>query len=294
MTLQQLNCFAHVARYRSFARAAELLFISQPAVSHHIRSLEADLGTQLVERSLHHVSLTAAGERFYIEVVDILDHLDSAVSMVRGGASLPETIHIGYESTIQVLHLADILREYRKSCPGVSVCSHEVSASNMNQLFREGKLDVVFATNRTVDALNAQFLTLFQGTFCCVMPIAHPLAARERIFMQDLQNETFILLDSQNCPPEMDALQREIRRRCANALLSFSASSLYTAPMIEAGLGIAVMPDFVIPPSSGIVKRPFEDDIHVEYGLIWHKNVRGTKIEQFIKAVKQAYAVQKN
>lgn len=291
MTLQQLYCFAHVARYRSFARAAELLFISQPAVSHHIRSLEADVGTQLVERSLHHVALTAAGERFYIEVVDILDHLDSAVSLVRGGLRLPETIHIGYESTIQVLHLANILRKYRESCPDVSVCSHEVSAANMNQLFREGKLDVVFATDRTIDALSAQFMTLFQGTFCCVMPAAHPLAEKERIFMQDLQSETFILLDSQNCPPEMDALQREIRRRCPNALLSFSASSLYTIPMIEAGLGIAVMPDFVIPPSSGIAKRPFEDDIHVQYGLIWHKKAHSPKIDGFVKAVKQAYNI---
>lgn len=293
MTLQQLYCFSHVARYRSFARAAELLFISQPAVSHHIRSLEADLGTQLIERSLHHVALTAAGERFYIEVVDILDHLDSAVSLVRGGTRLPETIHIGYESTIQVLHLTDILREYRKNCPDVSVCSHEVSAANMNQLFREGKLDVVFATDRTIDALNAQFLTLFKGTFCCVMPKAHSLAAKDRVFLQDLQNETFILLDSQNCPPEMDTLQREIRRRCANALLSFSASSLYTIPMIEAGLGIAVMPDFVIPPASGIVKRPFEDDTQVEYGLIWHKAAHSPKIDGFVKAVRQAYGILK-
>ena len=65
MTFTQLRCFIEVARQLNFARAAETLYISQPAVSRQIHALENELGVRLFDRTRHVVALTSAGESFW-------------------------------------------------------------------------------------------------------------------------------------------------------------------------------------------------------------------------------------
>lgn len=290
MTLQQLRCFTAVARTMSFARAADQLFISQPAVSHHLRSLENELGVQLVERSLHRVALTPAGERFYLEATDMLAHLDAAVMRLRGNESVPEMLHIGFESTIQIRRLPEIFRAYKDACPDICIYCHELSLSNKKQLFRDGRIDVMFTNDPTPASQDAAFAPLFEGYFCCVMPPAHPLAARSSVQLSDLHRETLILLDDPNCPLEMDVVQREIRMKCFGATLYYSTSSLYSIPMIEAGLGIAIMPNFVIPEGSSVVKVPFETAQRATYGIAWHRSGEPEKIRQFVRITRSFYA----
>lgn len=290
MTLQQLKCFEAVARNQNFARASEQLFITQPAVSHHIRQLEEELGVTLFERSQRHVTLTDAGERFYLEVTDILSHLDSAVSLIHSDQPIPETLHVGFENTLQIYLLPEIYRKYRELCPNVSLRVRDVDFASEQQLFNDGKLDVLFTCNRTIRSAGTGSLTLFDGYFCCVMHPEHPLAEREIVTARDLQRETFLFLDTQNCPPEMERLQREIRQECGNATLFYSSSSLLSLPMIEANLGVAVMPNFVVPRNTKIVKIPFKTDQKVECCLLWHESVNKGKIKTFTRIVRDAYA----
>lgn len=288
MTLQQLKCFAEVAKYRSFARAAEELYISQPAVSHHIRALESELGVTLVERSLRHVALTPAGERFYMETVDMLRHLDAAVTNLRGNAAVPEMLHIGFESTVQIRHMSEIYRQFSQRCPDVSLYAHEMGLSAKKQLFRDGKLDVIFSTDFSDTVAGTQYYPMFDVGFCCVMPHGHLLSSRERITAQDLQTETLIFLDEPNCPPEMVAVQRDIRLKCYGATLYYSTSSLYSMPMIEAGLGVAVMPGIVVPENAHVVTVPFET-IRTSFGLLWNKANRSRKVCEFVRTVREIY-----
>ena len=292
MTLQQLRCFAAVAQTMSFAQAAKTLYISQPAVSHHIRALENELGVELVERSLHHVALTPAGERFYLQTTNILAHLDAAVTQLRGSDSMPETLHIGFESTIQIPGLRDILRAYRKACPDVGICSIELTWGNYRQFFRDGRVDVMFVSDIASTLPEAAFLPLHEGFFCCVMPPEHPLAGCERVRLTDLKNETFILLDDPNCTGKMDALQREIRIRCLSATLCYSTSSLYSIPMIEAGLGVAVMPSYVVPESGKVVKVPLDTGESMAYGIAWRRSDTSEKVRKFVQAARSRNLLQ--
>ena len=87
MTFTQLRCFTEVARQLNFARAAETLYISQPAVSRQIHALENELGVRLFDRTRHVVALTSAGESFYHDTVDMLDRLTLAVQRRRSTSS---------------------------------------------------------------------------------------------------------------------------------------------------------------------------------------------------------------
>lgn len=78
VTLQQLRCFTAVAKNLNFRRAAEQLYISQPAVTRQVQLLEAELGVPLFQRVQRHIVLTDAGRNFYSDAVDILDRVEFA------------------------------------------------------------------------------------------------------------------------------------------------------------------------------------------------------------------------
>jgi LysR family transcriptional regulator, nitrogen assimilation regulatory protein len=77
--LRQLRYFVGIVDEQSISLAAKRLRVAQPALSHHVRSLEADLGVPLLVRSLHGVVATEAGERLYAYAINILKYVDEAV-----------------------------------------------------------------------------------------------------------------------------------------------------------------------------------------------------------------------
>ena len=78
MDLYQLRGFYEIARERSFTRAAEKLFLTQPAISLQIKALEAELGEVLLDRNRRQIRLTAAGEVLFEHVREILAHVETA------------------------------------------------------------------------------------------------------------------------------------------------------------------------------------------------------------------------
>ena len=93
LTVIELRCFIAVAKQLSYMKAAKSLYISQPAVSRHIISLEKELGTVLLNRNKQYVSLTAAGTRFLSEAEDIestLGKLKSKHNLERGSIKYSE------------------------------------------------------------------------------------------------------------------------------------------------------------------------------------------------------------
>ena len=93
MEIKQLESFAAVVRLGSFTRAAEELYISQPTVSTHIRTLEEELNTRLILRTTKSIEVTAAGKKVYDDAVSILQLRDRMLQESAGGAK--RIIHLG-------------------------------------------------------------------------------------------------------------------------------------------------------------------------------------------------------
>ena len=293
-TMQQLNCFVEVARNLSFARAAENLFISQPAVSHHIRALEAELGCKLFERDRQRVSLTPAGNRFYLEVIDVIDQLDRATALLRGGTMLPEFINIGFENTIEIFKLPDILSEYTQAVPNIRINFHGVNLGEAIKMFNTNKLDVLFTTCRTINVPGEKFYQLFTGYFCCIVQEDDPLAQKECIRFPDLENRTMIFAEKKNCAPEMAALQRQLHLSVPSIKVHFSTSAHYSIPMVESGLGIILMPNFLLTPhrrtARKLVAVPLEPRKEVPFGIMVHKDVNSKRISEFLRITRKLYS----
>lgn len=295
MTITQLRCFVEVAKELNYATAAANLYISQPAVSRHVIALENDLGVTLFSRSRHNVALTSAGMRFYSEAKDILERIDLSKSSILESPG-EEMLNVGCVSSIQIKGLSKIYEAYHKSRPDVMISNTEISAFDYKRVSLGDHLDIAFVPNMAKGSsqysdASLKYVSLYIGKLCCVMKNDHRLSCKELVTFSDLEGETLIFLDHEHCPPAMDEVQFEIRKNGSNYTYYYSGSSLYTVPMIIAGLGLAIMPDFVCPPSGEVTLRPFELPCHLEYGIIFRNNDRSDRVRSFVEIAKQIHHV---
>ena len=293
MTITQLRCFIEVARQLNFARAAETLYISQPAVSHQIRALENELGVRLFDRTRHVVALTSAGESFYHDTVDLMDRLTLAIQRAQNTqAMFSEELRVGYSGSMQIKKLPQIYRQYQKLCPQVHILNEALPAPQWNRGFDKGTLDIVFdSRDELVSSSPLEYRRLYQGQMVCVMYQEHPLAKRESITLEQLNGEVLILLDMAHISARMTTAQDLIRQKCPQAVYYFSSSAEHSLPMIQGHVGLAVMPDFVYVPLPGLVAVPIDPMLDVEYGIAWRAGCTDRKVREFVKTACAAYGV---
>ena len=145
MELRDLRYFVAVASELHFARAARRLFISQPALSQQIRSLEGELGFKLLERNSRGVRLTPEGETFLREAKVVVRDADHAADVARALAE-------GATGRLRLSHLRTmpgglperVVSEYQRRYPGVEILPESGSTEQNVQRVRGGEVDVAF------------------------------------------------------------------------------------------------------------------------------------------------------
>jgi DNA-binding transcriptional LysR family regulator len=146
MELRQLLYAEAVARHRHFTRAAEELHVAQSALSHQIRRLEAELGTELFERTSRRVVPTEAGEalaararRVLAEVDGVRGELDELRGLVRGRIAIGALLPAGG------IEVTTLLARFTREFPGIEVGLREGTAADMLELIEADELDVAFS-----------------------------------------------------------------------------------------------------------------------------------------------------
>lgn len=180
MNIENLKCFILVAENLSFARAAEALYISQPAVTKQISTLERELGVSLFIRSTRHVELTQAGMSFYKDAKDLVQKSELAVSRVRKHNNHLDTLSIGLSSDILLFYLSPFLKKYHELYPEIQPQIQVYGYKVISNLFREDKLDAMFYYKENMTKMaGIQFLELKKDHLSCVLP-SGPSAVRRQ------------------------------------------------------------------------------------------------------------------
>ena len=292
MNIKQLECFIEVAKTMNFTRAAQNLYITQPAVTHQIQTLEDELGLKLFIRSKHNVELTPAGQSFYNDAQDILTRFNIAVAKAKNySKEFEANLSIGYEGNVEVKYLSDILSIYKERMAYVHLYIKMADAVEKSNLFARDKLDIVFTVKESIDKLkDINYIELYKAKFVCVVPKNHSLSHNSKISITDLKGQSLILLDPIRCPSEMARVQKNIKDTCPESIVYYSDSALNSYTMIKGRLGIAVMPNFVCPEDSGLVFIPIETKEIISYGIAWYKNNSKIKeIKEFVEITKNIY-----
>lgn len=291
MTINQMRCFSTVAKELNFAKAAKQLYISQPAVSHQIQLLENELGVQLFHRSSRSVSLTPAGVSLFQDVDDILERIE-LVSQRAVKAADSTVINVGCVSVLALPWLPEVFREFCRLEPNVMIKMIDVPQFDYKGFFDSQQLDLIFTPKSLVMRVpELSFMKIKSERLYCVVPEGHRFEGKDSLTYSDLGRERMIMLDIKNCPPVMAQVQQFISSHAENILINYSSSTAYACPMILGGIGIAIMPGFVIPEHDGIRKIPFEIDRRIEsgfeYGLAYHRDTLSHAQKTFIDVVRK-------
>jgi len=210
MDTRQLAAFCAVIDRRSFSQAAELLGVSQPAVSLQIRSLEERLGTQLIDRSGRRVEPTEAGLRLYRGAQRLLTLEEQLVDEVAAGNGGPlhGRLELGASSGPGETILPLLLGEFQRRHPEVRVALSVHDTQTIVDLVarRELELGVVGAARRH---RGVSFEPFFRDEVILVCPPGHRFAGRA-IELEELKDEPLILM--QEGAGVRQVIEDELRR----------------------------------------------------------------------------------
>ena len=196
MKLQQLKYFNALCRLKSFSKVASTFKVSQPTVSYAIKSLEEDLGVQLILRNQSHtdVSLTKEGELFKKYSLNALQQLDMGITAVKNAhdgrikIGITAALSRFFDLTKHISSLEEILE--------TEIGLLEDGSKEITKKIISNKLDIaLFGTSKEVFSSNLDLKKIATFPFKLAVPKKHPLSKESHVHLSQLEHEKFILFN---------------------------------------------------------------------------------------------------
>jgi DNA-binding transcriptional LysR family regulator len=245
--LRQLRYFIAVAEEKNFSRAAKRLHVSQPPLSTHVKSLESELGVQLLERSNRGVALTPAGQVFYDEVRSVFRRLEQArVKAQHAGQGDVGTLSVGFVSIADYGILPPALKRFRERYPKVDVQLHELTTDAQIKEIRAGRLHLGVGL-APVDEPDLTFETVLRERLLLAVPAARRLfKADGAVRLKAVSGESFIIPPREVAPGLFDLIVSECRANGFTPRISQYARQMQTViGLVASGMGVALVPSSV-------------------------------------------------
>ncbi len=289
---RHLHYFRVVAKELHFRKAAEKLFITQPALSRQIQQLEQYLDAQLLIRDKRSVSLTKAGEYLLNETEFIFNHLDFVkqnIQLIQKGEN--GEIRIGFVGSAMQQVIPNLLRSINDESPGIHSVLTELNNQDQIDRVQNDKLDLGFIrTMRLPDGL--QKLNVYEETFCLVLPEHHPVSDTNFKTVKDFRDENFILFSSQYSHGYYEKILSIFEDQGFTPKVSHEsvhANSIFR--LVESGLGIGIVPSSLKHGFNLKIKFIDLDSIpqRTTLSVIWKEDNRNPIIGSVLKIITDRY-----
>lgn len=192
LTLRHLRCFVVLAEELHFARAAERLHLSQPALSQTLKQMERETGLRLLNRTTRRVELTAEGAALRDDALHVLGEFDALVERAHEtAAGRRGTLRVGFTIGAAVDLVPRILREYAAAYPDVKVELTEFDFSEPDAGLDDDRSDVAIV-RPPIEAEGVRLATLTTEPRVACLPDSHRLADRDEISIAEILDEPII------------------------------------------------------------------------------------------------------
>ncbi len=188
----RLLVFRTVAEKLNFTRAAEVLHISQPAVTQHIKQLEAHYGTPLFRRSPAGIALTDAGHVLFDHASRTLDAHGKIEAQIRAGlAVLTGPLRLGASMTIAQYLLPRWLGKFQQAQPGVALTLRNGNTEEITGALLAGRIDLGLIEGPS-GRRELKSVPFFEDEILCLAAPTHPLARKARVTLAELAGAAFV------------------------------------------------------------------------------------------------------
>ncbi|WP_443062414.1 LysR family transcriptional regulator [Streptomyces sp. NBC_00457] len=272
---RDLRYFVTVAEELHFTRAAERLYVSQPALSKQIRALERQLGVELLRRDRQGVALTAAGEALLAPARRVLAAWEEAAAAVeRARAVQRATLTVGMSTSPGRGGLLPAIRSrFTAAHPETALRVRQVSWEDPTAGLADGSVDVAFVWLPLPDAERYGWTVLAEEPRLVALPDTHPLAARTDLTFTDLLDEPFLALPRSAGVLRDHFLALDARTGRPPRIGAEIAGTEETYEALVAGLGICLVAEGNAPliTLGGVITRPVRGLPPSRYALAWRR-----------------------
>lgn len=294
MNTTQLECFVSLASTLNFAKTAEQVYLTQPAVTKEIQSLETELSAKLFVRTTRSVSLTEVGRQFLPEANSILNSYYHAKDWIASFHSKNKnTLRIGYMDSHQLPFINQVLTKIKDKFENlIPAFTVDQTDTNLNRLLH-GQTDLVIGIkdSRFSDD-SIDFKTLHMDGFVLAFSKNHPLVkiAKKQKLTEISQEMIWDYPQVVQIPPYLlkNVFSKgshiiPVNDKLNNILCSF-ASEVYA--LVKAGFGFAFVPDYLAIPDPDLIFYPFKETHHAPFGIYYRKEslqAKDSAVSQFLQ-----------
>jgi len=245
ITLRQLRIFTSVVEQRSFTRAAALLSLTQPAVTHQMQALARAAGQPLLDPGIRQPTLTAAGHALYERAGLILATVDDAqealedIAGVRAGR-----VRVAGDTTVGIYVLPDAVAAFHREHPAVALSLDVINRLRVRELLLTGAADIGVVGTLWDDDLLAAEPFLANSLMCFCAP-THPLVDREPLHPSDLLEGPLLLREPGSGTRE--SAERILRSAGVEPVAAMEmASNGALKRAVAGGLGVTVLSTYAV------------------------------------------------
>lgn len=244
MNMLQIKYFITAATCLNFTQAADLLYITQPALSRQISAMEKALNLQLFLRTSRALRLTPAGKVLFEDLQHLHQHylqaVERAVSVQHG---LSGRLRVGILDGTQVDDLLPpVMALFAKEYPYVEISLEYHSFNSLASMLYDGGLDLALTLYFDIqDRFNLRFQVLEQGRDHIALLRSHPLAQRDFVHLSDLREETFIIVAHNDSAKSPHLILSACQAQGFTPKVRFSPSIQTSMLWVQAGLGITML-----------------------------------------------------
>lgn len=241
MELRQLRYFVAVAETGNISRAAQKIFLTQPALSRQIKALEDELGQCLLERKANSIHLTPAGEAMLREARELLRHAEQAAERVRA-TSAGGRLRIGYSPSLASGLLSPAVANFSQLHPDTRVEMLDLAAGEMLAGLEAGKLDVAVTVRPRGETRGLQWTPLVSSPWRLALHLKHPLARGSKVKPADVAREPLLVFNKDEYPDYWDTITGWLKENGVRARIAGEYNGIDSLlEAVASGLGVALV-----------------------------------------------------
>ena len=287
MNSRQIDCVLELAKVLNFNRAAENLFLSQPTLTDHIRSIEEEIGFEIFQRSGRGAVLTPAGRQFCTSLFNLRAEFRRAIEQGQNFSSRYQSgLTIGLPMRSAIYFLPKAVEMFETKNPGVSITPEFIALGSCEKFLR-GEQDILFAREQDMASVpDIKIHHLFDSGIYLIVERNDPLASKEKIVIDDLKGR--VLMVGGGSQPELRAVQKRVIEQ-TNIEHFNSNDRETTLTNIAAHKGVCLAPGYLNDRNGEFAWIPFDCEEKISCVLCTHLSDRRQTVVDFISILKRLY-----
>ena len=263
MTLFTYQIFEMVVEEKSFQKAATRLNMTPSAVSHAVSAMEKEVGFSLFVRGKQETVLTTHGELLLPYIRSVLKSEESLQETIAAFRGLEKgTVKLGGFNSVCSVWVPEIVKKFQENFPNIRIEIYQGTYADLVEWLKNGTIDLCIMSGVDADAF--EYTPLYRDRLLCVVPKGFVTKNEKYITFEEMRAQRFVTQWS-SC--DGDAQKVLVKHEIEPKTYCHVVDDMSTIAMVEAGMGICILPELLIGKSDKVDWYPMEEDCYREIGL---------------------------